>query len=397
MNEWREPRPVLVGEHIAVMPRHHKVQRTEYLSTGLIPVVDQSAQFIAGYINDEDLAYDGPLPIIVFGDHTCTLKYVDFRFAVGADGTQLIRPTDLFDPRYLYYCLLDLRLEHFGYQRHFKYLREATILWRQEQEQRKIAAILSAYDDLIENNTRRIAILEDMARLLYREWFVNFCFPGHHHVPMVDSPLGPIPEGWEPITVRDVSSYINRGVSPTYADKSSSLVINQKCIRDSRLNLEHARTHTSRVPSDKHVRFGDVLINSTGIGTLGRVAQVYRTLNDCTVDSHVSIVRPNERVGVDYFGFYLLSLQPYFDSQGTGSTGQTELAREMIGKASFLLPPSNLQDHFGLTVAPMRTCCETLAKTNTNLRHTRDLLLPRLISGEIDVSELPIGVAEIDP
>ena len=63
--------------------------------------------------------------------------------------------------------------------------------------QRKIAAILSAYDDLIENNTRRIALLEAMAQALYREWFVHFRFPGHQSVPMVDSPLGPIPQGWQ--------------------------------------------------------------------------------------------------------------------------------------------------------------------------------------------------------
>ena len=63
--------------------------------------------------------------------------------------------------------------------------------------QRKIASILSAYDDLIENNTRRIAILEEMAQAIYREWFVNFRFPGHENVKLVDSPLGQIPEGWE--------------------------------------------------------------------------------------------------------------------------------------------------------------------------------------------------------
>ena len=67
--------------------------------------------------------------------------------------------------------------------------------------QRKIASILSAYDDLIENNTRRIAILEEMAQAIYREWFVNFRFPGHENAKMVDSPLGQIPEGWEVLSV----------------------------------------------------------------------------------------------------------------------------------------------------------------------------------------------------
>lgn len=81
--------------------------------------------------------------------------------------------------------------------------------------QRKIAAILSAYDDLIENNTRRIKILEEMARLIYREWFVNFRFPGHEHVRFVDSALGRIPEGWVVVRLGDVVEEVRRSVSPT--------------------------------------------------------------------------------------------------------------------------------------------------------------------------------------
>jgi type I restriction enzyme S subunit len=113
--------------------------------------------FIAGYIDDEDRAYDGPLPVIVFGDHTCVFKYINFRFAVGADGTQLIRPKDedLFDVRYLYYALRGIPLQQFGYQRHFKYLKDSKILHRHIDLQIAIAEVLAAYDDLIENNLRR--------------------------------------------------------------------------------------------------------------------------------------------------------------------------------------------------------------------------------------------------
>jgi type I restriction enzyme S subunit len=79
------------------------------------------------------------------------------------------------------------------------------------QDQRRIAGVLSAYDDLIENNQRRIKILEEMARSLYREWFVNFRFPGHEKVPLVDSPLGPIPKGWEVLCLGEVCNRITDG------------------------------------------------------------------------------------------------------------------------------------------------------------------------------------------
>jgi type I restriction enzyme S subunit len=146
-----------VGDVISVMPRKHKIQTSEYLKEGLIPVIDQSIHFIAGYIDDGEKAYDGPFPVVVFGDHTCIFKYVDFQFAVGADGTQLIRPKDenLFDIRYLFYCLRSVPLEQFGYQRHFKYLKEGKIPFCPLDLQVRIASILSVYDDLIETNLRQ--------------------------------------------------------------------------------------------------------------------------------------------------------------------------------------------------------------------------------------------------
>ena len=256
------------------------------------------------------------------------------------------------------------------------------------ETQRKIAATLSAYDDLIELNLRRITILEEMARRIYREWFVRFRFPGHEGVRMVDSAVGKVPEGWKVVTIRDVSGYINRGVSPKYDDQALSIVINQKCIRDCRLNLELARRHSTSVPPEKLVRVGDVLVNSTGIGTLGRVAQVWEGVSQCTVDSHVTIVRPGDTVLPEYLGAYLETLEAHFDSLGTGSTGQTELGRELIGGTEFLLPPYRIQEKFAALVRPARQAVALMFRQNSNLCRTRDLLLPKLVSGEVDASHL---------
>ena len=102
--------------------------------------------------------------------------------------------------------------------------------------QRRIAGILSAYDELMENSQRRIRILEAMARALYREWFVHFRFPGHEKLPRVASPLGDIPQGWEVKKLGELRGHLNRGLSPSHADNGDSKVINQKCIRDQRLD-----------------------------------------------------------------------------------------------------------------------------------------------------------------
>jgi len=258
--------------------------------------------------------------------------------------------------------------------------------------QRKIASILSAYEDLIENNLRRIKILEEMAQSLYREWFVKFRFPGHEKVRMVDSPLGKIPEGWEVVPLSKVTGFISRGISPKYGN-SSNIVINQKCIRNGRLNLELSRNNLRKVSDDKFVQVGDVLINSTGVGTLGRVAQILRGIENCTVDSHVTIVRPLKKTDKHFFGLQLLNLQDHFTSQGRGATGQTELGRDAVGETGYIKPPSRLQNRFGEAVEPMRELSLHLLDKNETLRQTRDLLLPRLISGELGLSDLDIDIS----
>ena len=156
------------------------------------------------------------------------------------------------------------------------------------------------------------------------------------------------------------------------------------------MNLEPSRLHSSKVPKDKFIQFGDILINSTGVGTLGRVAQVYQENPNYTVDSHVSIVRPGNRVTIDYFGLNLLNQQDHFESLGTGSTGQAELNRYSIANTDFLLPSKSLQLKFTSVVEPMRKSMIIMQNQNTNLRRTRDLLLPKLISGEVELDKSEI-------
>jgi type I restriction enzyme S subunit len=254
--------------------------------------------------------------------------------------------------------------------------------------QDRIAGILCAYDDLIENGQRRIKILESMVRALYREWFVHFRFPGHENHPRVASPLGEIPEGWEVKKLGEISSYISRGISPRYDETGHSVVINQKCVRDQRLSLEPARRQSKAIPSEKQVVFGDVLINSTGVGTLGRVAQVYEHLGNCTVDTHVTIARPSHSIDVDFYGCCLLSRQETFERLGIGATGQTELGRVAISEIKLVAPPTEVQRRFGMAVKSMRLAAGALSKQIRNLRHTRDLLLARLLSGQIPLDEL---------
>ena len=248
-------------------------------------------------------------------------------------------------------------------------------------EQLYIADILSVCDDLIENNRRRIQLLEQAARLLYKEWFVRLRFPGYEHVKIKEG----VPEGWEKLTIGEASSFLKRGITPKYDEEAKGLVINQKCIRNSLVNMNLARRQSKEVPPSKMVQYGDVLINSTGEGTLGRIAQFLSQIENCTVDSHITIVRPAEGIPKLYFGYRISSMEDYLASMGRGATNQTELSKDTIADIPFILPSKSIADDFELTVDNTSRQIQTLTSQNHKLTEARDLLLPRLMNGEIAV------------
>jgi type I restriction enzyme S subunit len=250
-----------------------------------------------------------------------------------------------------------------------------------KDRQDRIASILQKYDELISNNKRRIELLENSARLLYKEWFVRFLFPGHEHVKTIDG----VPEGWIKKPLSDLSSLLARGVAPKYDDDGIYTIINQKCIRNRLLSMELIRHQSKDFKKEKLVQSGDVLINSTGTGTLGRVAQCWIDIENCTVDTHVTIVRPKNEVCSYWFGYHLLELEPIFEGMGEGATNQKELKRGLVGALTILTPPYLLQSEFHDIVESNCKQIINLIGQNTMLVKARDILLPKLMSGELAV------------
>lgn len=253
--------------------------------------------------------------------------------------------------------------------------------------QQKIADILSAYDDLIENNNKRIALLEKAAEEIYREWFVRMRFPGWETVKFLKG----IPEGWSIEKLDNLCKLIARGISPKYTESSEQLVINQKCIRDGKINLSVARRHDTSVPKEKFVCFGDVLINSTGVGTLGRISIVEFDKKNITCDSHVTICRADEKnINPHYLAHSVKRLADYFEYMAVGATGQVELNKGLISGTKILVPRRELQDKFSMVIINIGKQKDLLLSANIKLLATRELLLSRLISGKLSVDELDI-------
>jgi len=277
--------------------------------------------------------------------------------------------------------------------------------------QRRIAGILSAYDELIENSQRRIRLLEDMARALYREWFVHFRFPGHDGsspsgrgkgegakpVPRLPSALGDIPQGWEVTTLDKVTTKIGSGATPrggkgAYKTEGISLIrsMNIYDYEFELADLAYIDDEQAAQLDNVTVQARDVLLNITG-ASVCRCSMVPSHLLPARVNQHVAIVRADTRC-MD--PFYLLDTinndhnKQKLHNLAQGGATREALTKETICNFPILLPPHELLIRYGQVAGAMHAQRETLALRIQNLRRTRDLLLPRLLSGQV---ELPLS------
>jgi type I restriction enzyme S subunit len=269
--------------------------------------------------------------------------------------------------------------------------------------QRKIAAILSAYDDLIENNLQRIRILGEMVQNLYREWFVEFGFPGHQQARFTDSPLGRIPEGWGVASISDVA-IICRGRSykgTELAQEGGRPFVNLKCIeRDGGFRSSGLKRYTGPFKDTHTVRAGEMVMAITDMTQerriVARVGRVSRLDADFGVIS-MDLVRVASRGSLSEIYLYaMLRWSGFADEvkQHANGVNVLHLLPDRIEEYRFVCPTSDIAARFGEVALPMLSLCDSLEQRNATLHRTRDLLLPRLISGELDVSELDIAVPE---
>jgi len=249
-------------------------------------------------------------------------------------------------------------------------------------EQHRIASILSAYDDLIENNTRRITILEEMARRIHDEWFVRFRFPEHEGVRMVESELGLVPEGWSVQGLYDVADLTYGFPFKSNLFKEGGEGLGVIRIRDIRDDYTGTRT-TEDVDPKYRVTDGDILVGMDGAFHMGRWAGGVAWLNQ-------RVVRFRPKVSIPRSWLFWVTEEPIKTLEATivGTTVAHLSARD-LKEMRLLVPSRAVLEVAASVLEPMNELELTLKKKNANLRTTRDLLLPKLISGELDVSAMP--------
>lgn len=251
--------------------------------------------------------------------------------------------------------------------------------------QRRIANILSSLDRKIELNNQINKQLEEMAQAIFKSWFIDF--EPFKDGEFVDSELGRIPKGWKVGTLSEVASFISRGLSPKYNSDTDEWILGQTCVRNNIVSLKNARTHLPKSKTEKWIKQWDILINSTGIGSLGRVGVVYFDKDNVAFDSHLTVVRVDSLILRHYVGRNLLSRQLEIENMAVGSTGQTELPRDSVKEMKIILPDDKTLSKFNSIIVPLSLKLYSHLQQNRELATLRDTLLPKLMSGEINLEQ----------
>ena len=248
--------------------------------------------------------------------------------------------------------------------------------------QRRIAGILSAYDELIENNQRRIKILEEMARSLYREWFVHFRFPCHDKVKMVPSPLGPIPQGWEVKKLGEIAD-VNRAQINPHTAPDEVHYIDISSVSPGQIDtiitfpFAEAPGRARRI-----VQHGDIIWSCVRPNRRSHALVMQPALNTIASTGFAVLTATKVPFSFLYLAMTTDDFVTFLTNSATGSA-YPAVSAKTFEDAVLLIPPAPALKKFGETTVPMAEQTHILQRQTQNLRRTRDLLLPRLLSGNL--------------
>ena len=272
-------------------------------------------------------------------------------------------------------------------------LRAVDISLLERRDQEVVGRVLDALDDLIENNRRRIELLEQMAQAIYREWFVRFRYPGHEDVALVDSPLGPIPEGWEVTTCGDAMTVLGGGTpskkEAAYWDGGTIPWFTPSDLtrRRTRFAVEPAMSITAEGLRNSSARLfpaGSVLMTSRA--TLGVLAIA---TTDASCNQGFIVIPPDDGWPPSFIYEWLDHHADELEMLGTGATFK-EITKGSFKRFPFLSPTPDVVEAFRNAVGPIEGEVGVLEQSSRNLGVIRDLLLPKLVTCQIDVSNVDL-------
>jgi type I restriction enzyme S subunit len=394
-----------LGEIIKTISPPKKIQTSEFLEKGDYPIVDQSPPKVAGWTNDETALVHPPKDgLIVFGDHTCILKFEKNSFAQGADGIKIIEVKKGINPHYVYAHLKAFPLLNDGYKRHFSELKRLKIRIPDLRIQDYISEIHYSIDLKIDSNIDVAKTLEDIAQILFKSWFLDFdpvkakmsgekpagidsttaaLFPDS----MEESELGLIPKGWE---VRKIESLCETQLGGTPSRSRDEFWggdiswINSGKVNDFRINVasEYITELGLEKSATKLLPKGTTVLAITG-ATLGQFSRL--EIDSCANQSVVGILGSAEASNEFVYLNIKNGIQRLISAQTGGA--QQHINKEDVNAFLVVYPGKKLMKTFTDVVGDIFAEIGVLLNQSISLAEIRESLMPRLISGELQIPE----------
>lgn len=371
--------------------RVNQILSAEIKPTGRFPVVDQGQAFIAGYSNEEERVIREVLPLVIFGDHTRCLKYVDFPFILGADGTKVLKPrTDLFDAKFFYFALLSLDIPNRGYNRHFTILKERMVPRPEKDEQRKIASVLGLLQKALKQQKRLIDLTTELKKSLLHKLFTQ----GLRGEPQKQTDIGPVPQSWEVVTLQNVCSFLSGGTPSKQKPEfwSGSIPwVSPKDMKKPRLSnvVDHIseaalKDGSSLAPAES------VLVVIRGM-ILAKDVPVALAEVPMAFNQDMKTIIPGPRLVPSFLLYALVAFkQRLFQKVGRSAHGTMTLMSSEIAQFTIPLPDKCTQREVALAIETIERKHEQHQRKHTALATLFRTLLHQLMTAKLRIPDLDL-------
>lgn len=379
-----------------------KLLARDYKPTGTVPIVDQGQKFISGWTSDEAVAIRENLPFVVFGDHTRAFKYVNFPFALGADGTQLLKPKPEFNPQFFYFACLHLQLPSRGYNRHFTILKERSLPTPPKPEQEKIAAVLWKVQRAIQVEEKLTATARELKQSAMRQLFTH----GLRKESQKETEIGLIPKSWNVCPVEEKREFLQYGTSAKCGyTKKGNPVIRIPNVMDGRVNCSDLKwcELSEREIESLALVGGDILfIRTNGVRDRVGTCAVYEGQPERALYASYLI---RARLKADELDPYFFQ---YFTATGPGlaqlggraspaADGKFNVNTKTIDSVLVPIPKPDEQKEIAAILQTIDRKISVHERKRAALSDLFQTLLNQLMTAQIRVDKLDIDTSEVAP
>lgn len=368
-----------------ITSKFNKIPNKDFINEGEYAIIDQGANIVAGYTNDKSIITDLGYPVIVFGDHTRIIKYINYPFAIGADGVKVLSvDTERAYPLYVFYFLKFLKIPNAGYSRHYKFLKEKKIVLPKDiDDQKRIAKVLSQCETLIQKRKESIDLLDELLRSTFLEMFG-------------DSALNL--KQWEKVPLKQFGEIITGNTPPRSNPEnySSNHIewIKTDNIQVDNIYIAKASEYLSKtgLESARTVNNGALLVAciAGSIDSIGRAALTNRTIS---FNQQINAIQPFEDVEPLFLYWSFRVSKKYIQSHATKGMKKI-LTKGEFEKIKMIKPPHEIQIQFSIIankIIPIKKYCQEGLKELENLYGSYS---QRAFNGELDLSNLDISDME---